>query len=520
MRFTIALLLLALWPGAARAAWHEASSEHFVVYADQSEKQIREFSERLERYHSALALAVPFNAPPPSPSNRVIVFVVENEREVRQLYGEGGGNVAGFYSARPGGSFAIVPRVKTGGSKTDFSMIVLLHEYAHHYLISNVAFAMPRWMSEGAAQFFAAATFRDDGSLILAEPSLHALQMLAYGRDVPVEELLIPSGKRLDQDGFYGKSWLLYHYLMRDTARDGQMRQYLQSLLEGRGLERAARETFGDFDKLEQELGAYSRQRKMMALQASAEALKTGEIHVRAMRAGEAEAMPWRIRSHRGVDEEEAKQVVAGLRAVAQRHPGDPAVLAALAEAEFDAGDDHAAIAAADRALAIDPGQVNAYVQKGYALFRMAEDADDPAEAYEAAVQPFLALNKVENDHPLPLIYYFRSQTAQGGEVPQIAKDALAQAVGLAPFDMGLRMNLAMQFVRDGDFPMARRHFLPIAYHPHGGDMANRVQTVLERIDKDGEIDPLQVQRLLSGPAGDTDNQAKDDEAGEESDEG
>ena len=501
MRYLLALLAFVLCPAAANAAWHEASSEHFVVYADQSEKQIREFSERLERYHSALELAVPFKAPPPSPSNRVFVFVVDNIREVEKLYGEGGDSIAGFYSARPGGSFAIVPRVKTSGRETDFSMIVLLHEYAHHYLISNVGFAMPRWMSEGAAQFFAAATFRNDGSLVLAQPSLHALRMLAYGRDVPVEELLIPSGKRLDQDGFYGKSWLLYHYLMRDTARDGQMRQYLQALLEGRGLERAARETFGDFDKLEKELGAYSRQRKMMALLVNADALRTGDIQIRAMRDGETEAMPWRIRSHRGVDEDQAKEVVAGLREVAARYPDDPAVLSALAEAEFDAGDDDAAIAAADRALARDPGQVNAYVQKGYALFRKADDADDPAQAYEEAVQPFLALNKIENDHPLPLIYYFRSQTAQGGEVPQIAKDALAQAVGLAPFDMGLRMNLAMQMLRDRDFAMARRHFLPIAYNPHGGDMAGRVQAVVERIDEDGEIDPLQVQMLLRGPA-------------------
>ena len=45
-------------PGAAKAEWHEASSEHFLVIADQSEKDVREFTERLERYHAALMQAM------------------------------------------------------------------------------------------------------------------------------------------------------------------------------------------------------------------------------------------------------------------------------------------------------------------------------------------------------------------------------------------------------------------------------------------------------------------------------
>ena len=49
MRFWLVLLALAL-PGAARAEWFEASSAHFVVYADDSQRDIRKFSEQLERY--------------------------------------------------------------------------------------------------------------------------------------------------------------------------------------------------------------------------------------------------------------------------------------------------------------------------------------------------------------------------------------------------------------------------------------------------------------------------------------
>ncbi len=82
--------------------------------------------------------------------------------------------------------------------------------------------------------------------------------------------------------------------------------------------------------------------------------------------------MPVRFRSDRGVTREEAI-APAGRRARGGgEYPGDAMVQTALAEAEFDAGHDAEAIAAADAALALDPKQANAYVQKGYALFHQA----------------------------------------------------------------------------------------------------------------------------------------------------
>ncbi len=68
--------------------------------------------------------------------------------------------------------------------------------------------------------------------------------------------------------------------------------------------------------------------------------------------------MPILIRSKRGVDKEQAAEVLLETRAVAAEHPNDPAVLAALAEAEYDAGNNAEAIAAADGALLLNPKEV------------------------------------------------------------------------------------------------------------------------------------------------------------------
>ena len=167
--------------------------------------------------------------------------------------------------------------------------------------------------------------------------------------------------------------------------------------------------------------------------------------------------------------------------------PRDPAVLAALAEAEFDAGDDERAIAAADAALALDPAQVNAYVQKGFALFRKAEDAEDQDAAYKAAVAPFVALNKLENDHPLPLVYYYRSFAQRGAAPPELALHGLERAAELAPFDLGLRMEVAVSQMLAGETAAARANLLPLAFNPHGGPLADAARQVIARLDEGAE---------------------------------
>jgi len=189
------------------------------------------------------------------------------------------------------------------------------------------------------------------------------------------------------------------------------------------------------------------------------------------------------------VNEEQAKLVAVDGRAIAAQYLDDPAVQTALAEAEYDAGNDQAAIAAADAALARDPKQVNAYVQKGYAMFRMAADAKDPEAAFRAARAPFIALNRIEQDHPLPLIWYYRS-FAELGETPSpTAVDGLMRAVELAPFDESLRMTLVMQELRDHKQAEARINLLPVAYAPHGKGYSKVAQQMLARLDAEPKWD-------------------------------
>jgi tetratricopeptide (TPR) repeat protein len=141
-------------------------------------------------------------------------------------------------------------------------------------------------------------------------------------------------------------------------------------------------------------------------------------------------------------------------------------VQAALAEAEFDAGDDEAAIRAADKALAGAPDNMTALIQKGYALTRMATETKTE-EAWKAARRHFVSVNLIENNHPIPLIYYYRSFIQQEKEPTKIAVEGLEWALELAPYDNGLRMMVASRQMHEKRFAEALRTISPLAYNPH-----------------------------------------------------
>ncbi len=472
---TTATALLLLASADALADWHEASSDHFVIYADESEKEIRKYSDRLERYYSAMTVVLPSKKTKLSPSNRVTIYVVRSERIVRKLYGSGSDSryVQGFYVPRAGGSLAIIPPIDITGSKTSESELVLMHEYAHHYMAENTAYLVPRWYGEGFAEFFATAKFESDGAVGLGLPAQHRAYELFEARDVSIERLLdsklYTAGKSANYDNFYGRSWLLFHYLYTNDDRRLQIVDYLNRLNRGEPELPSAIAAFGDLKALDKALDAYLRQRRMQYIRVPPDRMTVGQITVRRMSEAEGASMPIRIRSKRGVDEKSAAEVVQEAREVAAKYPDEPAVQAALAEAEFDVDNDEAAIRAADKALARDPGNMTALIQKGYALTRIATNKKTE-DAWKAARRHFVSVNKIENDHPIPLIYYYRSFVQQGLEPSKAALDGLEWALELAPYDANLRMMVAGQMMLDKRFAEAIRTISPLAYNPHVGE--------------------------------------------------
>lgn len=513
MRRVLCFLVLLCLATPAIARWHVAESDHFVVYADDRAKDVERFSEYLERYHSALELVTGRKLPAPSPSNRVTIYVVGGQSDIRELAGSDSRYIAGFYLPRASGSVAFVQDIRFTSDYPSFGTVVLLHEYAHHFLISSSRLAMPRWLSEGAAEFFASASFTKEGGIKIGRDAQHRAYELVLADNVGIEELLDPDRyaerRNKGYDDFYGRSWLLYHYLQFSEERKGQIDRYGRAMAEGESSIDAARAAFGDLEQLEKDMERYLTERQRAYLDLPAAMLSPGPVTVRELPEGEAKIMPVVIRSKRGVDAERAGEIVADARKIAASYPDDPGVLTALAEAEFDAGNNEAAIAAADKAIALDPSRKNAYVQKGYALFRMAQDAAEPDAAYASAMKSFSALNKIENDHPLPLIYYYRSYAERGLDPPENARHALERAAQLAPFDKSLWFQVAVMQAGEGKIELAKDSLVPLASDPHGKEQSEQAQRMRQTLDGATEGEPFNLARFLDSPQ--TEQVAADD---------
>lgn len=482
VRSALAALAIAFaWTSPAAAEWREVSSRHFVVYSDQPEAQVRRFTERLERFDSAVRLVRNMADPVLSPSMKVTVYVVPNVDTVQRLAGVR--QAAGFYNPQVEGPIAVIPR-KYGSDDHDLDPeIILYHEYAHHLLLSDLQQPVPMWLSEGFAEFFSTADFEKDGSITLGRWAEHRLMTFGYGQFLPLETMLADKASGDQIATLYAQGWLLTHYLTFDKSRRGQLTAFLADIAAGSKPLDAAKKNFGNLRKLEGDLNGYFRRRSLSALRLNASLIKPVQLQARTLDRGAGEVMPWRIASKSGVDERTAPRVAAQVRQIAGAFPNDPMVLVTLAEAEIDTKRYQASESAADRLLAIDPKSVDAMVFKGRSIMERAKEAGgNNADAFDTARDWFIRANRIDKEDPEPLTYYYRSYKLQGVAPTRNAVNAIHYASSLMPQDDEVRMLSAVQYARDNQIPEAKQALSLIAYSAHHGEQGKMVQSMMAKL--------------------------------------
>ena len=468
------------------AAWHKASTAHFVIYADETPDKLRAFATKLEKFDKAVRQVRGMADPKVGDGNRLTVFVVPDMKAVQKLATAMTNltpNLAGFYSGRAEGSIAVVPKRASDYDPDDQS--TFFHEYAHHLMYFDLNDPVPLWYSEGFAEFMSTATFGKDGSVILGRAALGRANAVDDKRTFPLEKMLAANYDRLTEpewESLYARSWLLTHFLTFETTRKGQIQRYLKDIATGKNSLAAAQGAFGDFAILDRNLHGYLGRSKMSALKVAAAALPVGPVAVEPLSAGAAEMMPHRMRLKAGVPKVEQPALAQAIRAVAAKHSTDALAQVTLAEAEFDAALYAAAEAAADRALAASPQSVEAMIYKGRAILEQAA-TDEKGKSFADARAWFSKANKIDSEDPEPLMLFHSAYVRDSGRPSPNAVAALHYASDLAPQDTGLRMQSAYQYLRDGKLPQARKALVPIAFDPHGGGAAKAAQASIAKID-------------------------------------
>jgi tetratricopeptide (TPR) repeat protein len=492
----------------AKAEWYQATSKHFIVYAEGNGERVKERAEELERFDSVFRYFQKVPARPEEESNKLTVYVVSNDNAVRRLYGSNSASIAGFYDGRASGSVAFTPR-EMGGELNE-ARIVLFHEYAHHLLLGNFAAAYPAWFSEGYAEFLSTVSFDKENAWI-GKAAQHRAYTLLQGEPLSASDLFSANMRTIRKNqmpGLYARGWLLTHYILVGAApeRREQFGKYLQALNAGKpGLD-AAREAFGDLKQLDKELDAQLKGRTIPALRFSLDKLPQPVVEVRALTPGEKAMIGLRMRSDRGVNAETAGPILKDAIPIGERYPDDAVVQGWLAEMALDAGRYDLAEAAADRALAINPKSSQALIYKAQVRINRAREAKVTDRAvWDEARKWLLRANRIDPNDAYTLLLYY-SSFGMAGMVPTAnAKDALARAHELVPQDSQLRFAYAYQSLADDRVEDAKLALRPLAYSAHAApdNKAAQMLAMLEAKKSAREVMGAQTISISGSPQAD-----------------
>ena len=468
------------------AAWHVAKSKHFIIYSDENPKVLREFATQLERFDQGARIAMKMDDPTIGDGNRLTVFVLPSVKDVRALMGDTSGFFDGFYTGRITGSLAYVPR-RSGGLE-EFANSLFFHEYSHHLMAQVLDRPYPEWYVEGYAEFLSTAKLAKDGSVWFGVPLAQRAHTILNGPEISFQTLSagLSSGLNNEQkDAFYGRGWLLAHFLLLEPKRSGQLATYLSALSNGAAPMAAAQKAFGDLKQLDKDLDRY-RRGGMLQFKIGATQIRPGPIDVAPLSQGAAEVILKRSKLKNRRDDKSAEAIAAEIRPIASRHAGDVLVETTLAEAELAAGHPEAALAAADRALKTAPQDTEALILKGRALAYKGEDQQDEDKRdaiFDEARTWLIRANKIDAEDPEPLMEFYKSFVMQGVQPNANALAALHYASDLAPQDLGVRLNSAFAYLNEEKPKEARAALTIVAYSPHAGGMADVAKAMIAKID-------------------------------------
>lgn len=477
----LALLLGALAcfvAGPVRADWRKAETEHFVVYGDRSERNLRDYAIELERFDTLLRAQLAL--PPTGVETKLTVYLVANRRELLVVESQLPPTVGGFYRAH----FRDVRAVAIPGEGDDR----LRHEYAHHFMFRNFPGSYPAWFREGFADFFMTATADGQGSATIGKPHISRVRALNNLRWLPMERVLTPwSVADLTPEetaAAYAQSWLFTHWMMTSRERFSKLDGYLRDTAAGRTVAESLQSNFDlTPDQLSQTLRTY-----LNAGVRHAEVTVPGvtpDVAVTRLPDSADDVFLLYINLRDSAPAAEGPDLLARARELAAVRPDDALTRLTLARAEILWGDPAAGEAALAPALEASPTDIEALMLMADARITAGEKFSDPAErerlyrqargflqrAYDAAPNEYRVYQTIAHSRR------FSSDYPTENDI-----ELWRQAVSLAPEVASNRPVTAEALLKRGLYEEAEAIIRPIANDPHGSEPPERIRRILGEI--------------------------------------
>ena len=496
-----ALLGLTSQPAPAAEKWLEAETRHFVIYSAGKREQLEQFARKVEQFDAVMRRLT--NVPDdPEDKSRLPIYVLATANSVADLAEDKSKSTAGFYRTSRFGSFAVANRERSSHRFDIDADAVLFHEYAHHFMFRNFAFAYPTWYVEGFAEYVATAEIFPDGNWTVGKFPVHRAYGLVLGSGLPIERVLFgkPAGLTREQaDVYYGRSWLLVHMLRNDKAREAQLLSYLKALGNGTP-EREAAKAFGDLAALDKQLDAYLKAKQITIGKARTPLTFDTRLTVTELDPVDSRLVSLSLR--RKAERAPAKTRDM-LRELTAQAPQRAAAWHELALAEYDIAEAAEAVAAqiagkaaaeaaVDKALALDPAHGRANLLKARLLMdRLDSENQRSAIAWKPVRTHIAKANRADTEDPAPLFTWYESFVRQGIEPDKLASDGLQKAFYLAPEATDLRVQYAFDLARQERYDDAIRTIEFVVRDPHnaerGSELLAKLREMRDRSEKDDD---------------------------------
>lgn len=492
----------------ANAAWNKAESDHFIIYGDTPKQQLAEYAKKVERFN--VFLHHRFNLNDADAAVKLTIFSVHEYANMAALIGSNrrsASNVRGFFKSGPDGSMAVVERVVADNKFSLDADVILFHEYTHYISFRYYQTAYPLWFVEGIAELLSTVEFDKTGHALVGKPALFRAPELFLGEDWSVEKVLNASYAQAyaEYSPFYGRAWLLTHYLEFSAERRGQLAKYLDLINNGSPQKEAAVAAFGDLKVLDHEVDRYLSVGKLPYQPQAITTEYAGAVTTSELPADEQATMVERLRLARGADKAEAAEIIDRLTRAQAKFPTSAFVASLIAEAHYQAGDYAAAQTAADAALALKSGDRRALRYKALAEIERLKKTPAASPADWAAVRALIIkANHLDFDDPYPLYAYYSSYVAAGEDPPKVARDGLNRAFTLDPNDRPIRSALIDLKIKERDYKTAIVLLKPIAYAPHGGEEAAKARELIDTLKNEtGDGGSTPTRGAISDPHAD-----------------
>jgi hypothetical protein len=459
----IALLMLLVFTGPARAEWRRAESPNFVLYGNLSEATLRARILLLEDFDKLLRRLTSADEPPNL--NKLHIYITDGPDSLRSIRPLPPG-AAGFYALSTSGIAAFVDGREEGRGNT-----ILFHEYVHHFMRANSSNTWPTWYSEGFAEYFATVRIGsrriDIGNFDAGRTG--SLEALAW---LPLERVLGRGigGLTLEQtQQYYAQAWLLTHYLYSTPERQQLLRRLLSAQRRtadpAAALQLAGGPTLAE---LTAELRRYYRAGSIQYRQMERASNATPPpVTVTSLPASTGDMILVEGALRIGIPEENQQPTLQRVRAAAARYPDDRLAMRVLAHLELLYGDPATADRLLDRLLAAAPNNGELLYLKGLRWWTAANSEHPPEDADAQARRWFERARTADENHFQTLYRLAESRRGTDDYASASTGALLERAHMLAPQIPEITMNTAIMLMNLRRYDDAIRMLRPLALSPH-----------------------------------------------------